>query len=170
MKKIIFLIIIISLAGISYANNIHIPSGACMTLPSGSNVCADTIIVDVGGCFIAADSSCICPGIVFQGGGVIIIAVNQIGTSVPTRYELYQNYPNPFNPSTVISFQLAVNSFASLKVYDLLGREVATLVNEQLKPGTYEVDWDGSNFSSGIYYYKLVAGDYTETKKMVLLK
>ncbi len=91
-------------------------------------------------------------------------------TNIPNEFSLGQNYPNPFNPKTVISFQLAVNSFTSLKVYDLLAREVATLVNEQLKPGTYEVDWDGSKFASGVYYYKLTAGDYTETKKMILLK
>ncbi len=94
---------------------------------------------------------------------------------VPVSYKLFQNYPNPFNPSTVISFQLAVNSFASLKVYDVLGREVATLVNEQLKPGTYEVDWDVSGFSSGVYFYTLEADPETnsgfrETKKMLLIK
>ncbi len=98
------------------------------------------------------------------------IGIININSELPQSFSLSQNYPNPFNPKTVISFQLAVNSFASLKVYDLLGREVATLVNEQLQPGTYEVDWDGSGFASGVYYYKLSAGDYTETRKMVLIK
>ncbi len=99
-----------------------------------------------------------------------LVGIQPISNEIPNQFSLGQNYPNPFNPNTVISFQLAVNSFATIKVYDLLGREVATLVNEQLQPGTYEVDWYGSNFSSGIYYYKIVAGDYTETKKMVLMK
>ncbi len=98
------------------------------------------------------------------------IGIININTEIPNQFSLSQNYPNPFNPMTVISFQLAVNSFASLKVYDLLGREVATLVNEELKPGTYEVDWSADKFASGVYYYKLTAGDYTETKKMVLIK
>jgi hypothetical protein len=103
--------------------------------------------------------------------------VKNAGAIVPEKFMLYQNYPNPFNPSTVISYsvgipsgQLAVSSYTKLTVYDLLGREVATLVNEQLKPGTYEVEWDGSNFASGIYYYKLIAGDYSETRKMVMVK
>jgi photosystem II stability/assembly factor-like uncharacterized protein len=89
---------------------------------------------------------------------------------VVNGFRLYQNYPNPFNPVTVISYQLVVNSYASLKVYDVLGKEVITLVNEQQKPGKYQVEWDGTNYSSGVYYYKLQAGDYTETKKMVLIK
>jgi len=99
-----------------------------------------------------------------------LVGIQPISNEIPNQFSLSQNYPNPFNPNTVISFQLAVNSFAMLKVYDLLGREVATLVNEQLQPGTYEVDWDGNGFASGVYYYKLAAGDYTETKKMVLIK
>ncbi len=99
-----------------------------------------------------------------------VIGILPISNEVPNQFFLSQNYPNPFNPNTVISFQLAVNSFATLKVYDILGREVATLVNEQLQPGTYEVDWDGTNFPSGVYYYKMIADDFTETKKMVLIK
>jgi photosystem II stability/assembly factor-like uncharacterized protein len=101
-------------------------------------------------------------------GGVAYI--HPIGNIVPNRYNLYQNYPNPFNPSTVISFQLVVSSYTKLTIYDMLGNEVSTLVNEQLKPGTYEVEWDGSNYSSGVYNYKLQTEEYTETKRMVLLK
>ncbi len=121
---------------------------------------------------------CILNNYIFGGTGNCVyrrplnelIGIQPISNEVPNQFSLSQNYPNPFNPSTVISFQLAVNSFASLKVYDLLGREVATLVNEKLQPGTYEVDWDGTNYSSGLYYYKLVAAGFTETKKMVLIK
>jgi photosystem II stability/assembly factor-like uncharacterized protein len=88
----------------------------------------------------------------------------------PKEFKLFQNYPNPFNPTTVISYKLVVNSYTKLVVYDILGHEIATLVNEQLKPGTYEVEFDGRNYSSGVYYYKLIMGDYVQTRKMVLLK
>ena len=85
-------------------------------------------------------------------------------------FTLSQNYPNPFNPQTKIKFAVPKASFTKLIIYDLLGREVATLVNEELKPGTYEADWDGSDYSSGVYFYKLVSGDFSEIKKMVLMK
>ncbi|MFC2119446.1 T9SS type A sorting domain-containing protein [Bacteroidota bacterium] len=86
------------------------------------------------------------------------------------RYSLEQNYPNPFNPITTIKFTISDLRFTTLKVYDLLGREVATLVNEQKPAGSYEIEFNGSGFSSGIYFYQLSAGDYIETRKMVLLK
>jgi photosystem II stability/assembly factor-like uncharacterized protein len=85
-------------------------------------------------------------------------------------YNLSQNYPNPFNPSTVISYQSPVIGFVTLKVYDILGREVATLVNEEKPTGEYEVEFNGSNFPSGIYFYQLKTGLFTETRKMVLLR
>ena len=86
------------------------------------------------------------------------------------NYYLSQNYPNPFNPSTVISYQLPVNSKVSLKIYDLLGREVATLVNEEQSAGWKEVEWNASNIASGIYFYKLQADNFIETKKMLVIK
>jgi hypothetical protein len=91
---------------------------------------------------------------------------------IPAEYKLYQNYPNPFNPTTKIKFNISGTSAAQtfLYVYDILGRGVATLVNGQLQPGTYEVDFDGSNYSSGIYFYKISAGSFTEVKCMVILK
>ena len=98
------------------------------------------------------------------------IGINNLSNEIPQKYVLEQNYPNPFNPNTVISFQLPVAGNASLKIYDMLGREVANLVNEQLAPGTYEVDWNASQFSGGIYFYTLSAGDYRETKRMTLIK
>ncbi len=85
-------------------------------------------------------------------------------------FSLYQNYPNPFNPSTKIKFVIPKSSFVSLKVYDILGREVATLLNEEKHPGSYEVEFDGSNLSSGIYFYRLQARDFSDTKKFILLK
>jgi len=83
---------------------------------------------------------------------------------------LQQNYPNPFNPSTSIQYAISSTQFVTLKVYDLLGREVATLVNEEKTTGSYEVEFNGNNLTSGIYFYKLQAGSFVETKKMVLIK
>jgi hypothetical protein len=88
----------------------------------------------------------------------------------PIMFGLYQNYPNPFNPVTTISFQLPNRSFVSLKVYDVLGNEVKTLIEKEKSAGQYEIEFDGNELTSGIYFYQLIAGDYTETKKMVLLK
>jgi len=103
-------------------------------------------------------------------GSFGLVGINRIGSEIPENFSLSQNYPNPFNPKTVISFQLAVNSFTTLKIYDILGREVETLVNESLKPGSYEVDFNGSNISSGVYFYKLSAGGFSDTKKMIIVK
>jgi len=101
----------------------------------------------------------------------MVVGVNQISEVAPEGYSLSQNYPNPFNPKTVINYQLSMFNFISLKVYDILGNEVATLVNEKQNAGTYEVDFDGSNFSSGVYFYKLaVDGNIIDSKRMVLLK
>ncbi len=89
---------------------------------------------------------------------------------IPASFRLDQNYPNPFNPSTAISYQLSAVSHVTLRVYDVLGREVRTLVDEVKKPGRYEVRFDGSSLSSGVYFYKLQAGVYHDTKKLLLLK
>ena len=92
------------------------------------------------------------------------------GTELPKSFALSQNYPNPFNPSTTIAFALPSRSFATLKVYDMLGREVAILVSEDLAAGTYTRQWNAANLSSGIYFYRLIAGSFTQTKKLILLK
>ncbi|HCV41879.1 MAG TPA: hypothetical protein DGH68_00220, partial [Bacteroidetes bacterium] len=83
---------------------------------------------------------------------------------------LFQNYPNPFNPTTAISYQLTAQSFATLKVNDVLGREVATLINEVKPPGTYTVQWDASGVTSGVYFYRLEAGGFVSTKKLLIVK
>jgi hypothetical protein len=91
-------------------------------------------------------------------------------TEAPTAFKLFQNYPNPFNPSTKISWQSTVGSWQTLKVYDVLGREVATLVNEEKPAGIYEIEFNASELSSGIYFYKLQTHDFSETKKMILIR
>lgn len=98
------------------------------------------------------------------------IGIQPISNEIPNSFKLYQNYPNPFNPSTKIKFQLKDAGLAQLVIYDILGRKVETLVNEVLKQGTYELDFYGSNYASGVYYYKLKSGFFSETKKMILIK
>ncbi|MCX6165868.1 MAG: alpha/beta fold hydrolase [Ignavibacteriae bacterium] len=109
--------------------------------------------------------------------GFIPIGVNQISSNIPDKFSLSQNYPNPFNPSTIIKFSIPENDIlkmrndiVTLKVYNILGKEVATLVNERLQAGTYEVKFEGSNLPSGIYFYKLETEKYREVKRMILLK
>jgi DNA-binding beta-propeller fold protein YncE len=94
----------------------------------------------------------------------------EVGAGTPKTFTLSQNYPNPFNPTTVIGYQLAVSSVVTLKVYDVLGREVATLVNERKAAGTYTASFNAAKYSSGVYFYKLQAGDFVQTKKMLLVK
>jgi hypothetical protein len=99
-----------------------------------------------------------------------VTSVTNTLSGIPVRYQLYQNYPNPFNPSTIIRFAVARKGAVTLIVYNLLGQKVATLVDESKDPGTYEVRLDGSNFASGIYFCRFIAGTYVETKKLMLLK
>ena len=103
------------------------------------------------------------------------VGIKQISSYVPNLYSLGQNYPNPFNPTTKIRFDIPRwrgegGWTTTLKVYDIMGREVQTLVNETLQPGTYEASFDGSKLTSGIYFYQLTSGSYKETKKLLLLK
>ncbi len=90
--------------------------------------------------------------------------------NIPENYTLYQNYPNPFNPSTTIKYSIPQASFVTLKIYDILGREVTSLVNGDKPAGTYNVEFRGSNLSSGVYFYRLQAGSFTQTKKFILMK
>lgn len=89
---------------------------------------------------------------------------------IPSYFYLSQNYPNPFNPTTTIRFSIPRYSFVSLKVFDLLGREVVSLINEEMSPGIYSKKFDGSNLTSGIYYYRIQANNFTETKKFIMMK
>ena len=135
---------------------------------------------------------CVINGVVY-GDTSTLVGINPISSEVPDKFMLYQNYPNPFNPTTKIKFDIpninppftghplgqgGQRGLTSLKVYDILGREVATLVNDNLTSGTYEVEWDASNYASGVYFYKIEIRDaetssalyFSETKKLILLK
>jgi hypothetical protein len=103
-------------------------------------------------------------------GDVNVVAVTPVSNKIPESYMLKQNYPNPFNPATVISFQLPANNYTSLKIYDAAGRQIDELVNSDLKAGEYEIKWNASNYTSGVYFYKLITGNFTSTKKMILVK
>ncbi len=99
-----------------------------------------------------------------------LVGVKKIDRNIPSEYKLSQNYPNPFNPSTEINFSIPVSGNTTLAIYNVLGQEVATLVNEELSAGSYNYQFDASNLTSGIYFYKLQSNDYSQVKKMMLLK
>ena len=103
----------------------------------------------------------------FTTGTIGILITENV---IPIYYKLYTNFPNPFNPQTKIKFDIPKASTVKIVVYDVMGREVQTLVNESLKPGTYEASFDGSQLTSGVYFYKISAGDFSETKKMLIVK
>ncbi len=114
-----------------------------------------------------------------QDYGTIFMADNMRVTALvtgiseggqPVMFTLKQNYPNPFNPNTTISYQIPKQSYVTLKVFDVLGREAAELVSENQKAGTYEINFDASKYTSGVYFYKLTSGGFSETKKMMLMK
>jgi hypothetical protein len=98
------------------------------------------------------------------------VSVERENNAIPEKYSLSQNYPNPFNPSTTIKFSVPEQSNVVLKIYDVLGSEVANLVNETLDAGNYTVNFDASQFASGMYIYKITAGNFTTSKKMMLMK
>lgn len=100
----------------------------------------------------------------------VLVGVNGNNNELPTVYKLYNNYPNPFNPSTTIKYDIPKNGFVKMEVFDILGKEVSRLVNEQLSAGRYEVTWDASNYASGTYFYKLETESFTDIKKMILVK
>ena len=143
--------------------------------------CGRTLVGDIG---YYEDYTCLTSGNMTTLNGCIIngvqfgqiLGIGHLNSDVPDNIELLQNYPNPFNPTTHFGFRIADLGLVKLTVYDVLGKEIQVLVNEKLQPGTYEVDWDASDYQSGVYYYKLGVSDpstplrVTETKKMVLIK
>jgi hypothetical protein len=117
------------------------------------------------------------PYLLAQGGGVWRYLLTQLITGIkggqeplPSNFILSQNYPNPFNPTTIISYQLPMNSIVTLKIYDVLGRGIETLVNNRQSAGSHSVTFNASSLSSGVYFYKLEAGNFIQTKKLVVIK
>ena len=107
---------------------------------------------------------------VYKVYGQAVSYIQNISKLTPSSFSLYQNYPNPFNPTTTIKFDIQKTSLSKLFIYDVLGREVTTLVNEVLSAGSYEIGWNGSGYPSGVYFYTINTGDYKETKKMLMIK
>jgi hypothetical protein len=99
-----------------------------------------------------------------------IVGINNISSEIPNEWKLYQNYPNPFNPETKLTFDVLKGEGVSVKIFDALGREMETLVNENLSPGKYSVTFNGSKYSSGIYFYRIMSNSFTDIKKMLLIK
>ena len=100
----------------------------------------------------------------------VVTSINRNKVEIPEAFSLLQNYPNPFNPSTVISYQVPANALVTLKIFDVLGREVEALVNERQNAGNHSVIFNAANLPSGVYFYRLEAGTYHDTKKLLLLK
>lgn len=105
-----------------------------------------------------------------DGGGTIFTALNNTGNLLPDNFSLSQNYPNPFNPETLIKFDIPRSTFVKLIIYDITGKEMENLIAQPLAAGSYEIQFNGSAYPSGVYFYSLITKDYSETKKMVLLK
>jgi len=99
-----------------------------------------------------------------------IVGIKDNLESIPSEFALFQNHPNPFNPTTIINYQIPMTSNVELSIYNLLGQKVATLVNKKQQAGSYQVEWDASNFSTGVYLYRLSAEEFTATRKLILMK
>jgi photosystem II stability/assembly factor-like uncharacterized protein len=105
-----------------------------------------------------------------SGGNITYVGINNISNEIPPSFKLYQNYPNPFNPRTSIKFEIPEFTFVNVVIYDILGRIIKTEVNEYLKAGTYSLNFDAADLPSGLYFFKININNYTETKKMLLIK
>ena len=147
------------------------------TTNAGSSWFIDTLFTELYG-LTSVSFPVLNTGYAVGSNGVILktttggnlLGILPISSLVPKSYSLSQNYPNPFNPSTTIKFNIPNESNVKIAVYDILGNMIQSLVNENMKAGEYKVTWDASNYSSGIYFYKLTSGDFVESKKMILLK
>ncbi len=154
-------------------HSIVLDSGAVMEMKFIINKnAAGTIPLNFQNVKFVAASSQVIQGVAFNDGGIILSpdAVDSGDNVLPKKFVLYQNYPNPFNPTTTFSFDVPVTGLVSLRIYDILGREVKSLINEVKSPGKYRIAWDASRFASGVYLYRFRAGSFTETKKLILLK
>ena len=154
---IIVLSILLTSSLIYSQSNIVYDTGTTIDIGTGADICAD--IITINGTNSGSGTFC---------NGTVAVEIDS--SNLPDKFDISQNYPNPFNPSTTIKFQVPSSGIVSLKVYDVLGKEVATLVNEEKPAGSYEINFNASQLSSGIYFYKIQAGSFIQTKKMILLK
>lgn len=168
MKTIIVFLAILTTSILYGQSSIVYDSGTNIDVSTGADVCASTITVN--GTYSGNGTFC--------NGPVDVEDEKEENFALPKKYDLAQNYPNPFNPSTVINFQLPTSGHVRLIVYDLIGNEVAGLVNEEKPAGYFKVEFNASKLASGIYFYKLKAGEpssgsgqgFVDTKKMILIK
>jgi hypothetical protein len=107
---------------------------------------------------------------IFIDTSALPIGINSKQNKIPKEFTLHQNYPNPFNSATSIKIDIAKSCLIILKVYDISGREIKTLINENRNGGSYIINFDASEFASGVYFYRIEAGDFTDTKKMLFVK
>ena len=172
-------VLFISIACIILSLSIHLAGQTKLgqdglTAFGGSSSSGSTDLTDSGGLFVESgeqtdEQNKINPGVVV-GQAMVITAVEKPDQNIPDRFHLHQNYPNPFNPCTTIRFVLPAEEFVSLKIYDLLGREISVLVNENRTAGMHSVQWDSNGHANGIYLYRIESGDFTETRKLILQK
>lgn len=158
MKTIIIITILLLAVSANSQSVLTLGAGSSMGVTTGANLCANVI----NG-----------PGILYGGGNICggLVAVDPAASNeLPGTFNMSQNYPNPFNPATVIRYQLPQAAFVSVKLYDQLGREILQLFAGERQAGFYELTVDGTNLASGIYYCRLIAGDYTKIIKMSLIK
>ena len=161
MKTLIILLSIIFTTSLLYSQSSFITDiGTTIDIGSGTDICAD--VITINGTLTGSGTFCNAPAAVENE--------NEDDLETPKEFSLSQNFPNPFNPSTSIQYQVSNISQVTLKVYDVLGNEVATIVNEEKPVGSYEVGFNALDLSSGIYFYKLQAGSFVQTKKMILLR
>ncbi len=135
------------------------------SIPAGSEITVTFALV-AGNNLTELQANCVAAKTKYN----TVLGITNYNSQIPDKYSLSQNYPNPFNPSTSIKFGLSKSGFTSLKVYNILGKEISNLVNSELNAGTYEINWDASGLTSGAYFYRLESEGFTDTKRMLLIK
>lgn len=166
----LMIILVLTLLFTSFAQN---KISADIIASGGGKMNSENHNIDgtIGQPFVGASSSnnnFIMSG--FWHNSLLVTDVKDDNKIRPKEFKLYQNYPNPFNPSTVISWQLPSDSHVLIKVYDILGNEIETLINEEKPAGTYKIEFDASSLSSGVYFYRLQTDLFKEVKKMILIR
>ena len=170
MKILIFMISVLTISLCAQSNTVvwsEFSSGFGISKNGNSE-----LISEAGQNFsgISKNGNTVVTSSFFTSYSAISTGVNNMEESIPGKYQLYQNYPNPFNPSTVISWELPTKSHVLLKVYNILGKEISTLVNEEKPGGKYKIIFDARNLASGVYFYRLITNSFNETKKMILIR